>query len=94
VAGGGELGWQDFVSNGPVVSLMTLVTAAVQVPVLVWVSQSDAAASRFGSRSAGYEALAREGFIAGMRPGCDEFHMFLHSCPKNFGRQAPEMTYS
>jgi membrane protease YdiL (CAAX protease family) len=38
--GGATLDWQDFVSNGPLVSLTTLVSAAVQVPIWVWAAQA------------------------------------------------------
>ena len=34
--GGGELGQQELMNDGLVVSLMVLILAAVQVPVLIW----------------------------------------------------------
>ena len=37
---GGELGRQDLMNDGPVVSLLVLILAGVQVPVLIWAAQS------------------------------------------------------
>jgi membrane protease YdiL (CAAX protease family) len=45
---GGELGRPDLMDNGPAVSLMVLILAAVQVPVLIW------AVHRRGWRAADY----------------------------------------
>jgi CAAX protease family protein len=38
--GEGELGRQDLMNDGPVVLLMVLILAAVQIPVLIWAAQS------------------------------------------------------
>ena len=38
--GGGELGRHDLVNDGSVVSLMVLILAAAQIPVLIWAAQS------------------------------------------------------
>ena len=37
--GGGELGRHDLVNDGSVVSLMVLILAAAQIPVLIWAAQ-------------------------------------------------------